>query len=400
MRVTTLIPDIDYQMQQSQQALATATEQLSTGLRVNQPSDDPAAAADMVGVSAEMANVAQYTSNVSAVLSSAQTADSALSSIVSSLTSAISIGTSGASSTNSPDDLQEDASQVESLLTSIVSDVNTSFQGAYVFGGSATSSPPIISASETYTSTGSAPLSNSTALTPGSTVTVQDAQTRQTMTFTAQAGDTVTTLEDAVASAASSGVLTAGTTASINSEGQLQISTNDSNAGIAVSTNDPVLGGMQAVSGTQVANAYVYVGNDAVNSVQVGDSLSVGSNLPGSQFLTGSSGVIPALNSLITALQSGTTDDIEDAVSVVSSALNNLDEVRVPLGNAINVLNSQDSFLSQEQVTLTSQENSLVGISTADAATNLSNAELENNTVLAAAAKVIPESLLQYLSPS
>jgi hypothetical protein len=64
----------------------------------------------------------------------------------------------------------------------------------------------------------------------------------------------------------------------------------------------------------------------------------------------------------------------------------------------MNILNSQDGFLSQETVSLTSQKNSLVGISIADAATNLSNAELENNTVLAAAAKVIPATLLQYLS--
>jgi hypothetical protein len=37
MRVTNMLPDIQYQMQQSQQALATATQQVSTGLRVNQP---------------------------------------------------------------------------------------------------------------------------------------------------------------------------------------------------------------------------------------------------------------------------------------------------------------------------------------------------------------------------
>ena len=48
MRVTNMVPDIQYAMQQSQTALSAALQQVSTGLRVNQPSDDPAAAAKMV----------------------------------------------------------------------------------------------------------------------------------------------------------------------------------------------------------------------------------------------------------------------------------------------------------------------------------------------------------------
>ena len=41
MRVTNMVPDTLYAIQQSQQALSTALQQVSTGLRVNQPSDDP-----------------------------------------------------------------------------------------------------------------------------------------------------------------------------------------------------------------------------------------------------------------------------------------------------------------------------------------------------------------------
>ena len=100
MRVANMLPDIQYQMQQSQQALTTATEQVSTGLRVNQLSDDPAASANMVRSLAYSANVDQYTSNVSSVLPQMQSADSAISSIVTSLNTAVTLGTSGASSAN------------------------------------------------------------------------------------------------------------------------------------------------------------------------------------------------------------------------------------------------------------------------------------------------------------
>src|ERR1035441_2241216 len=100
MRVTNMVPDMQYEMQQSQQALATAIQQVSTGLRVNQPSDDPAASANMVVSLAASANVDQYTSNVSSLLPQMQTADSAISSIVSSLNSALTLGTEGANGTD------------------------------------------------------------------------------------------------------------------------------------------------------------------------------------------------------------------------------------------------------------------------------------------------------------
>src|ERR1700733_1652590 len=97
MRVTNMVPDIQYAMQQSQQALSAALQQVSTGLRVNQPSDDPSASANMVVSLAASANVDQYTSNVSSMLPQMQTADSAISQIETSLNTIITLGTSGAS---------------------------------------------------------------------------------------------------------------------------------------------------------------------------------------------------------------------------------------------------------------------------------------------------------------
>jgi flagellar hook-associated protein 3 len=401
MRVTNMVPDIQYAMQQSQQALSSALQQVSTGLRVNQPSDDPSAAASMVISLAESANVDQYTSNVSSVLPQMQTADSAISAIVTTLTSAVTLGTSGATSTEASQGRQEIATQVASALSSVIASANSSFQGAYVFGGSASTTPPFVAASTTFTSAkGSvaSPLSNTTALTAGSVTTISDATTGDTMVFKAATGDTIATLQAAISSAGSAGTLSAGTSATINAAGQLAIGTNTSSAGIVVSSNDAALGSMAATPGTEVANAYAYVGNSDVNSVQVGDSMNVATNLPGDQLFTSGTNVIGSLEGLIAALQSGTAAQIGAASSAVSTALNNVNQQRVPLDNTISQLNDQESYLSQETITLTSQQTSLVGANIADAATNLSQAELTNSAVLAAAAKVMPETLLNYLT--
>jgi flagellar hook-associated protein 3 FlgL len=283
-------------IQNSESSLATALQQVSTGKSVTLPSDNPAAEADMVQNTIETANVDQYTQNVSSVQSSVQTADSALSSVVSSLTQAISLGTEGANGTNSAANQQEIATQVQGILSDVVSDANTSYQGAYLFAGTASTTVP-------YTADSSSP------------------------------------------------------------------------------------------------SGYAYNGNDGVNSVQIGDQLSVQTNVPGSQLFSNSTtNVLGSLSSLVSALQSGNTTAIGTATNAVSAALNYVSQQRVVYGNAETQLNAQETYLQQETVTLTSQATSLVGVDMATAATNLSQAETDNNAALAAASKVVPNTLLSYLS--
>jgi flagellin-like hook-associated protein FlgL len=403
MRVTNMVPDTLYAIQQSQQALSTALQQVSTGLRVNQPSDDPAASANMVLSLASSANVDQYTKNISAVTSQMQTADSALSSVVTSLNTAVTLGTSGAGGTLSTANKQAVATQVQGVLANVVSQANASYQGAYLFGGSETTGPPILPASTTFTSaqgTMAPPLAVTLPLTAGSVTTISDAATGKTFVFTVAAGQTIASLSTAVANAAAAGILSPGTTATINATGQLAISSNSSSAGVVASSTDPVLGAMTATPGTEVPNAYAYVGNSTVNSVPVGDSSNVAANLPGGQIFTSGANVIGSLRGLITALQSGTSTQIEAATNAVSTALAGVGEQRIPLDNSISQLNSQESYLGQETLSLTSQQTSLVGANLALSATNLSEAELTNSAVLAAAAKVLPETLLNYLQPA
>jgi flagellar hook-associated protein 3 FlgL len=400
MRITNMVPEAQYAMQQSQQALSSALQQMSTGLRVNQLSDDPSASANMVASLAASATVDQFTSNVSSVLPQMQTADSAISSVVTSLNTALTLGTAGANGTENTANRQALAAQVAGILTSVIGQANTAYQGTYLFAGSASSTPPFVAASTTYTSAqGSAagPLAATTALTAGSITRISDATTGQTMVFKAAAGNTVATLATAIKKAVAAGTLSAGTSATFNAAGQLSIGTNSSTAAIVVSSNDAVLGSMSATSGTQVANAYAYVGNSNVNRVQVGDAMNVATNLPGDQMFTSSANVIGSLNGLITALQSGASTQINTATVAVNTALTYVAQQRVPLDNTIATLNSQESFLGTETVTLKTHQNSLVGISLAEAATNLSQAELTNSAVLAAAGKSLPQTLLDYL---
>ena len=282
-------------IQQSEQALQTALQQVSTGQRVNQASDDPAAASAYIQLQSQAANVDQYTTNASSALSQAQLSDGILTQVVALLNKAVTLGTEGANSTNSATDRQNTAANIQGILANVVGLANTTFQGVSLFGG---------------------------------TVSGQAA-------FTADANS---------------------------------------------------------------ATGYTYNGNNNVNQISVGDSLTVQANIPGSTLFTNSSAsVLGALSNLATALQSGTSAQIGTATTAITTALNYVTSQHAVFGNTINQLTSQETYLSQEKVTLTSSENSLIGIDPATAAENLSQAETSNSSVLAAAAKVIQNSLLSYL---
>ena len=141
-----------------------------------------------------------------------------------------------------------------------------------------------------------------------------------------------------------------------------------------------------------------YNGNSGTNTVQVADGLNLQTNLPGNQLFQNSGGdVFGAMQQLITSLQSGDATAAGTATNQLRSAFDFITGQRIFYGNAVNQLNSTQTFLQQEQVTLKSQANNLVGADLTKAATDLTRATTAHDAALAAAAKILPTSLLDYL---
>jgi flagellar hook-associated protein 3 FlgL len=268
--------------------------ELTTGRRVNEPSDDPAAAAADVENQAAQSQNDQYEQNTTDLEGMFQTAQSTISSVVTALNQAISIGTEGANSGLSSSNLQTMTGEVQDIQKQVVSLANTSYEGAYLFAGTANTQPFTLDSSQ--------------------------------------------------------------------------------------------------ASGVQ------YNGNSETNTVAIADGSTMQSNVSGSQLFLGSSGsVMGSLQQLVTALQSGNSTSIGDATTAVSTALNYLSQGSGFYNSGLSQLDSNQTFLQQETVNLKTQDNSLVGVDEATAATDLSQAETAQSASLAAIAKVIPQSLLNYL---
>ncbi|MGA2072263.1 MAG: flagellar hook-associated protein FlgL [Terriglobia bacterium] len=287
---TDLLTGLALDQQQENQAI----QELSTGKKVNQPSDDPAAVAGLIVNNAETSDVNTYLSNISTLQNSMQEADSNLNSVVTALTQAISLGTEGATGSLNQTDRNALVQEVNGIQQQILEYANQSFEGNYLFAGTAVNTAPFVA---------------------------------------------------------------------------------DSSSSSGVS----------------------YVSNSGVNSVQIGDGQTVPANLPGNQIFTASgSDVFQALSDLSSALSSGS--NISSAETEVQNAFNYVSAQRTFYGTTIDRLNTATSFLNQESTQLATEQNNLVGVDMATAASQLTQAEVALNAAMAAGGKISDTSLLNYLT--
>jgi flagellar hook-associated protein 3 FlgL len=273
----------------------TALQQLSTGKRVNVPSDDPLAAAQMVANSDQSKRTDQYLQNLDTLTNQLQNADSALGSVVTAVTRAITLGVEGSTGTASSSNQQQIAQDLTGIQAQVLQLANTEVNGVFLFAGTATTAVPF-------------------TLNPASPTGV------------------------------------------------------------------------------------TYNGNNNTNTVQIADGLNVQTNMPGTQLFQGpTANIFGSLQQLITALQSGDTSGAQTATNQLRSAFDNLTSQRVFYGNTVNQLNSTQTFLQQEKVSLSSQANTLIGADITKSASDLTRAQTAYSATLAAAAKILPTSLLDYL---
>jgi flagellar hook-associated protein 3 FlgL len=135
------MPDLLAALQRLQAQTNTANLQLASGSKINQPSDDPAGAAQLVEINAQSSQVDSFQRSISSVNGLLSTADSTLSSVVIVLQRAISLGVEGANGTLSDSNRADVATELQGLQSQLISLANTTYQGQFLFAGTATIEP-------------------------------------------------------------------------------------------------------------------------------------------------------------------------------------------------------------------------------------------------------------------
>jgi flagellar hook-associated protein 3 FlgL len=145
------------------------------------------------------------------------------------------------------------------------------------------------------------------------------------------------------------------------------------------------------------ASGVQYNGNSNTTSVQIGEGQSVQTNVGGDQIFTNGNGnVFQALNDLSNALQSGT--GIDAANTEVQQAFSQLTTQRVFYGTALDRLQNSQNYLNQEQVTLSTQQNQLVGANITQVVANESSSQVAEQAALTATSQLLDlPNLLTFL---
>jgi flagellar hook-associated protein 3 FlgL len=131
-------------LQQQQEKVYTLQQQVSSGMRINAPSDDPVSAQQALDMKVLIAANDQYSRNISTGNTWLAQMDSSLSDMNSVMVRARELATQMANGTYDAGARQNAANEIQGLKDQLISLGNTQIGGKYIFGGFVSDQPPFI----------------------------------------------------------------------------------------------------------------------------------------------------------------------------------------------------------------------------------------------------------------
>jgi flagellar hook-associated protein 3 FlgL len=147
-RITTLMTQQTTlaDLNQAYNRMQATQQEMASGKKINQPSDDPFGASLAIQINGDMAGLSSYSSNVADGQAWAQTADSSLANINNLTQRVRELVVQAANGTNSASNLSDMAAEVDQLTTAVKQEANTQYAGQYVFSGTASTTAPYAAA--------------------------------------------------------------------------------------------------------------------------------------------------------------------------------------------------------------------------------------------------------------
>ncbi len=138
MLVDRSLTDLAYQTRR----ILTLQEQLSSGLRVNRPSDDPLNARRAIYAQSMIAKNEQYMKNITTIRPYLNEAEASITNTLDVIQRARELAIEGRNSTNAQLQRNQIATEVNQLIESVLSEANHQTSGRYIFGGTVTATAP------------------------------------------------------------------------------------------------------------------------------------------------------------------------------------------------------------------------------------------------------------------
>jgi flagellar hook-associated protein 3 FlgL len=129
-------------LQQSLNRLDTTQQQLSSGKKLNQPSDDPYGTSQAMSLNSQLSSLNDYTNNITDGTAWTQQATTSLGDIDSMVQRVRELVVQASNGTYKQSDLNASAAEVNQLIDAIKQEANASYNGQYIFSGTSTSTAP------------------------------------------------------------------------------------------------------------------------------------------------------------------------------------------------------------------------------------------------------------------
>jgi flagellar hook-associated protein 3 FlgL len=144
MRVTNgmILENVLATQSRASEQLYNLTTQATTGLKINAPSDDPAAYASVVSSTQQIAVLQARSTAISAATANLNLADGALSSASDALVQAKQLALVASDGSQSASDRAAAATQVNQIIQTMIGLGNTQGSNGYIFAGTNTNTPP------------------------------------------------------------------------------------------------------------------------------------------------------------------------------------------------------------------------------------------------------------------
>ncbi len=133
--------------------LDNTQEQLATGFRINQPSDDPYGASLTLSLNGQISAYSSYQTNVTQGSAWTGTASSALQEIQQIVNTVRTLTVEGANGTASQTDLQDSAQEVAQYIGEVKQAADTQYDGSYIFAGDSVNTEPWSTSTDAGTDT-------------------------------------------------------------------------------------------------------------------------------------------------------------------------------------------------------------------------------------------------------
>jgi len=354
-------------MDQSSEKMYKLNNEISSGKRINSPSDDPLGLSTVLAYRSELSANTQYQSNISYANGWVSQMDSSLENVQDLLDNASQIAVQESSSTATADTRASAANALEQIRAEILSIANQTYNNKYVFGGTMTQNEPYLDVDAANLQDDVATMSSTPPASPADGDRYIDTANDATK-------DHILQYSSATSSWVDQGAPTEGTAVTVDDQNEMYVYT----------------GGKWKA---------MYQGNDSSSSVQISAGQSAQINIPGSDIFSNSSGnIMASLLSLEKALTNNDQSGISAQLTNISNARTVVSNALATVGGTENRLTDTNTRLTSDSTNITASVSNIEDLDYAQGITDLQNQQTIYEATLKSASMITGLSLVDYLS--